>query len=441
MPAASTSHVQAADGFKAATDGVEDLEALRVLKLLEDQHRQLARIVSSASDQANPPSTIPETVEEIPPVVKAPVSAGSTSVQKQSASPTFARRPPRELSSSIANNLATARGIPPKRRADPSLSGTPGHQEINKDRQGDLSSPQPHTKLDVSKGSGQAVKPAPPSVESTNKSEEEPGSSDEPFEKFYATWGGLLSKISAPLAFAGLPLTNEDTSAAPSKKQTRSTAQLSTRDPMASIPDVSKIFSKAALRAVKQDHPGFGGIHDSYLVVPPTGGTTSYANIHRIKEDRDEDLKHEQFVDASEAPQPGTPKATRRTRASEGKTGKTVEELEMENESLKKLTDNLSRRLYMWEKSAQNQSMALQQSIRHIQPPSNPSSDGGQETNSDDRISSLEEQLNTAKKEIDSGRRENEKLNRVITQYRERWEKLKEGARRRKEGEKVPDVG
>ncbi|KAI5286824.1 hypothetical protein KEM52_001852, partial [Ascosphaera acerosa] len=29
---------------------------------------------------------------------------------------------------------------------------------------------------------------------------------DDPFDRFYATFGGIISKISAPLAFAGLPL-------------------------------------------------------------------------------------------------------------------------------------------------------------------------------------------------------------------------------------------
>ncbi len=54
--------------------------------------------------------------------------------------------------------------------------------------------------------------------------------------------------------------------------------------------------------------------------------------------------------------------------------------------------------------------------------------DGGE------RAESLEEQVKDGKKELERTGRENEKLKGVVGRYRERWEKLKEGARVRREG-------
>lgn len=46
----------------------------------------------------------------------------------------------------------------------------------------------------------------------------------------------------------------------------------------------------------------------------------------------------------------------------------------------------------------------------------------------------LEEQVVELKREVERMGRENEKLRGVVGRYRERWEKLKEGARVRREG-------
>jgi len=52
----------------------------------------------------------------------------------------------------------------------------------------------------------------------------------------------------------------------------------------------------------------------------------------------------------------------------------------------------------------------------------------------DDKVAALEEQLQTQQRELEKMSRENEKLKGVVGRYRERWEKLKEGARGRREG-------
>lgn len=116
-----------------------------------------------------------------------------------------------------------------------------------------------------------------------------------------------------------------------------------------------------------------------------------------------------------------------------------MEELQLENECLRSVVDNISRRLVEFEMGAQTSSLALQRSIRAMQAPVSVTSAGGGETPSgggdgnDGRVSALEEQLAEVKKEAERMGKENVKLRGVVGRYRERWEKLKEGARVRRE--------
>lgn len=231
---------------------------------------------------------------------------------------------------------------------------------------------------------------------------------DEPFQRFYSTFEALLSKLSAPLAFAGLPLRSDEPAlpeTQPHKAEDRVEAVVE--------PDVTKIFSKAALRAVKEESGGYGfGGAESFYVVPTTGGTISYAGIlSRAERARLENDDHaDEFVDARETPV--SPSLKRNT--------KTMEELQLENQALRALSDQLSKRLHMWEVNAQSSSMALQQSLRAM---------GG-----DEKLKELEEQTKAGRKEMERMKKENEKLRGVVARYRDKWEKLKQGARDRREG-------
>jgi len=146
----------------------------------------------------------------------------------------------------------------------------------------------------------------------------------------------------------------------------------------------------------------------------------------RTSEDLDE------FVDARETPGPPSPHMTRSSKRVAGST-KTMEELHLENEGLRALLDNVSRRLFEFEMGAQTSSIALHQSIRASmkQSPAASVAGGG---DAEGRMSLLEEQLKEGKKELERMGKENEKLKGVVGRYRERWEKLKEGARVRREG-------
>ena len=106
----------------------------------------------------------------------------------------------------------------------------------------------------------------------------------------------------------------------------------------------------------------------------------------------------------------------------------------------------------MWEVNAQSSSMALQQSLKAMHHQNIPSPEHGPQSGSavpsptaalstsatteqDQRIKELEEIIRQGEKELDQAGRENEKLRNVLGRYRDRWEKLKEGAKsRRAEG-------
>ena len=257
---------------------------------------------------------------------------------------------------------------------------------------------------------------------------------EDTFSRFYSTFEGLLSKLSAPLGFAGLPLASDE----PPK------VDISTEKPKhppqsSTEPDVGRLFSKSALRAVREEHGtgsgGFGAA-ESFYVVPTTGGTISYAGIlsraeREARQAAGED--NDEFVDARETLQPTSPNMKRRTK---NPITKNMEELQLENEALRALADDLSIRLHRFEVGAQNSSMALAMSMRAFHSPTtssaaivhSPSAAGG---GGPDKIRELEEQIAASKKEKDKLQRENDKLKTVIERYREKWEKLKDGARER----------
>ena len=426
-----------------------------------------------------------------------PFSPQRGSSHPPSLTPTH-RPPPRDLNSSIASNLASARGIPSGQRrrgtpVSPSVSAEQAggkiststekkrqseqtksrEQKSNIDRTGHQDSENTEKAL---KSRGDAVTSrkqdtAPAAEPAAVRDIDSQTGSGESFQRFFSTFEGFISKLSAPLAFAGLPLTGDSPPAiATEASSTRAVAVEPER--AVSGPDLSKIFSKAALRAVKESHgPNFiGPGGESFYVVPTTGGTISYADILSRAEQarrasldgpggqaagsRIEDDDEPEFVDAREMPQTPSPE---KSRHGGGRTwrftapspappslasNKTPEELQLENQALKQLSDTLSRRLHMWEVNAQSSSMALQQSLRalHRSPvASEAGRSAGEDVGSSDKMRELEEQLRSTTRELERVGRENEKLRGVVGRYREKWEMLKEGARLRREGGKTTD--
>ncbi|KAF7167681.1 hypothetical protein CNMCM5623_000928 [Aspergillus felis] len=495
--AASEEHDLAAGEFATAAQNISDREASRTLQLLEQHHKKLAQILRFQHE--NPVSTTSAATAQTGTGESETMKLAQTSPEQAQHQPPRlvgnTRLPARETSS-IASNLASARGIPSQpRRASP-VSPTVSSQQAGarmtegpsklKTGESRLRGTQAHNLRDRPSGVAASKQPWSPPVASPTEitSQQfvppeavEPGRqktkatpSEEPFQRFYSTFEGLISRISAPLAFAGLPLgsetsTQSEAARRKSSADTKVDRHQATSDRVGQFiePDVSKIFSRAALRAIRDSNGNAAGnTAESFYVVPTTGGTVSYAGIltRAEKEARRNSIDEadDDFVDARETPaspelrQSLTGSRGRASRAADKLTSlhnpKTMEELQMENQALKHLSDTLSKRLHMWEVNAQSSSMALQQSLKAMHHHNGPWPDhpyGAQGSSaavspsaamdSDQRIKELEERMRRNEKELERVRRENEKLRDVLGRYRERWEKLKEGAKtRRAEG-------
>ena len=487
---------------------------MRILNLLEQHHKKLGQILKSRHEAASSDQQTHSTIEKLqtpqadPSTAETNVkevstqSAGSETAQKPPRLPRASRRPGRDLSSSIASNLATARGIPGNQQrrgvlVSPSLSaqhagGRFANEQATSKQGSDNVRPSGVAGKDFFTSQELMHKPSWTPPTSSPEQEDQPedevtkSSSDAPFQHFYNTFESLMSKLSAPLAFAGLPLmtTAALSTTLPAAKPAAATSNATSKDHKAPAPvistteeslDYSQLISQAALRAVRDGVPSVNPA-ESFYVVPTEGGMASYSAIiqrtardvsnrhnrqlSNISEDNDD------FVDARETvPSPitadssahGTAAHSRRGSARPGAAGKaadvpkvagkTMEELALENETLRQYLDNTSKRLRVFELAAQSSSAALAQSIRSLQrsPTVTPENSRGKADGSssgrakgDDkartRIAELEEILRKNDKELQRRDKENAKLKDVVVRYREKWEKLKEGARARREG-------
>ncbi|KAL4874740.1 hypothetical protein BJY04DRAFT_211840 [Aspergillus karnatakaensis] len=495
--AASEEHDLAAGEFSTAAQTSKDREALRTLHLLEQHHKKLAQILRFQHE--NPPSAAAvgpaSAAAGIMP--KTPLEPTKTDTQQHPPKLTGNPRLPKREKSSIASDLASARGIPahPRRAspASPTLSSqqagakmTDGPTKL-RTSEARLRGAQTGQRDRANRMPGQKQPWSPPAGSPTDITSQQYVPSDavnsanrqsiteEGFQRFYSTFGNLISRVSAPLAFAGLPLgldgANNASAIRKSPAETRVDKQtaLPDRSRHSDEPDINRIFSQAALKVINESNGGTGNTAESFYVVPTTGGTVSYAGIltRAEKEARRNsvDEGEDDFVDARETPpspemlQGSRHKALMKGRGI-GKTRdtdkltslqppKTREELQLENQALRHLSDTLSKRLHMWEVNAQTSSAALQQSIRAFQehgpqsqsgvssPTATTSTPAGQAGPSeyDQRIKELEEKLRNQEKDLEQRERENEKLRSINGRYKDRWEKLKEGAKsRRAEG-------
>jgi hypothetical protein len=460
------------------------VEALRLLKLLEENHRELAKALANntgsspgrtkatissdqgvenasaeddnaADDKSEETSSQKGTTEKASQAGKAAGSSISTAVT----SPT--RRPPRrELASSIASNLATARGKPPQERErQKQQRALPSTAEVTTQHAGGSISGkrippsilQPASISDRNKpshaaASGDTAPPAAPSVTS------------DAFNAFYSSFETIFSKLPASLAFAGLPLANQpqpEPEPRASRKPRHTTSARASNDP-----DLSTIFSAATLRAVREDAGQGFGAHESFYVVPERDGRSQrrYPRGDHDEEDDGDAGSDPEFVDAKESlanslsSVPGSPRYSRASsnlassrkittkkpqQATLSAGGKTMEELELENNFLKKLIDSQAGRLQMWEASAQSQSMALAQSLRLTRPAA-AAADQAKAPAEAERIRELEDMVNaerlqkeSAEHRVEKLRKENDRLLGVLGKYRDKWEMLKESARQR----------
>ena len=206
-------HEAVAIQFGKAAHDVDDCEALRVLALLEQHHNQLASIIKA---QIAPPEAIIEEPKAVIPVPNAQPTTFALDLTKPRTgstasrvpSPIRSRRPPRDISSSIASNLANARGIPSQDAQSRPRQLSPSERSLRNSQtpsRAQSERPAQHVRPSVPKEPAGAQRMDRQTPQRTASA-----TSEDSFQKFYSTFEGIFSKISAPLAFAGLPLQPEE---------------------------------------------------------------------------------------------------------------------------------------------------------------------------------------------------------------------------------------
>ncbi|KAJ4363582.1 hypothetical protein N0V83_009878 [Neocucurbitaria cava] len=409
-------HDLAATAFHDATQDTHNAEALRILGLLEDHHRKLAGLIKEAPRNKQKRSSSSEATESSTTSAqpKTSTSRAASSSTSSPAPPTSRRRLPQ---SSIASNLAEKRGIPSVKRTTSGTSVNVTGAIAARSEQ--ASTPVRDLLAQQSRKADLAKSKDTPKQRETPQPVSPPA--EDNFRRFYSAFGGVISALSAPLAFTSLPLNptaptpvpEPPKEEKPSKTTSRAHSPEASRTVKSSVPDLAALISKPALRALREDGAPPLGPNESFYLVPTSGGTVTYASILRdpnapnassqdsrlntINEGGSGSLKgssHEEFVDARENVGPPSPTKARRphSRENSGVGGvtaqrsipagrgaglKTMEELALENETLKTLVDKQAKRIQMWETNSQNSFNALAQSFRARGGGGGPSSRGG----------------------------------------------------------------
>ncbi|KAM0328092.1 hypothetical protein ACHAQA_005495 [Verticillium albo-atrum] len=477
-------HTLAAGEFANAAQTTTSIEALRTLKLLEEHHLRLSELLKLPERRVEPIEvdekqtdkatdiTNDATAKAEQPTAAAAAKSGPVPSLLQSKRYQAAR----PMTSSIASNLASARGIKARDRGQPvppsvTNDQAPGNLEVSP--RSERSRNKIQTVLEQSGRPGWV----PPTAGSARAKESESEAdetaaapSDDGYSRFYNTFGTIMNRLSAPLAFAGLPLIAEESTlqevaetwtpeASPPVKRVKHKSPAPPAEP-----DLSKIYSRATMRAMSGQNP-----NESFYVVPTSGHTMSYANILNFadKERRRMDASQhvggdnglfeeddDDFVDARESPAAppsptkrrgrGTMSSANQARSSASGSYKTAEELAMENKSLKDVLDKLSRRLHAFEASAQNSSLALAESMRFRRPTSPLATSGGgpppaigvdETATLKAKNKELEQQMALAVQRMETLEKDHQKMERTLAKYREKWEKLKAGAKARREAQ------
>lgn len=302
----------------------------------------------------------------------------------------------------------------------------------------------------------------PPSVLETG--------SDDAFARFYNTVETIGTKLSAALAFTGLPLgsqeaeTNPEAPATAQKAPVAARRQRETRAPQlprdksrttpSGSPDVSRFFSPAALKAVREDTGA--AVAESFYVVPTSGGTVSYRDMlstagqtGRQGSGLSNVDEAEEFVDAREVPGTASfegvkPARHSRSRANTAK-GLSVGDEKAQQDTLNELTHwkalamETGERLRAFEMNAQRESIMHASMFRATSQPPGLKRDSTRGSADDkSRIQELEVRLaelqGQVEKEGEENHRlskENKKLEAVLSKYRKKFEELKDSARER----------
>ncbi|KAI5818762.1 hypothetical protein BZA77DRAFT_291327 [Pyronema omphalodes] len=397
-----------------------------------------------------------------------------------------------KASSSLATNLASARGIPPPSRSQP-VSPTTSRRRSGSSKPTqnplsflppdppDVSSPPNGLASASGTGANGAGTPngAGPNSAALDDSEAS-------FSKFYSTLNNLIGRIGSPftasLAFTGLPISSTPTS-----------------------PSGSVYNDLPETNVLPKNWAGNGG--ESFYVVPYSGGMMSYASVvgrdredgdriaggERDREDRDRDRDITARRDRDRGRSGRAADKDRHSSSSNGRLSiveeeearfqghnKTLEELQLENSTLRKTIEHMAKDMQLWRRkteeglkssileiiskdggtvagagagaignAASRPGSRISSPVRTAYKRPTPLEDDDEDYSEGRRIGDeeawkemvreirelenkmkdLEEELGGRKQEVEGLRLENDRLAKALKKWEDRWERLQRKAR------------
>ncbi|KAF9994063.1 tRNA 2'-phosphotransferase 1 [Entomortierella chlamydospora] len=287
----------------------------------------------------------------------------------------------------------------------------------------------------------------------------------DPFNKFWDAVENLVLKISSPVAFTTIPLDGDD----PMSLHSPTTEELSTSNPMdmpfaireegqvATDNNTLKIPSTTSSgitqpRRQSKGHNDLSHMQESFFIIESPSASTLQLKGH--SRNRSTTISDTASISSGST---GSNKSTLTNKRSDTisaatvpRSTKTLEEYAIENQQLKMTLDKLSKRnlklekslegvmqMSIWTKDVQRSAMQLiksqdvlrpmKQSIQDLSGGSNPVS--------------MQARLQELEAEVSQLKQENSKLNSLMKKYKQRWEDLKESAKKRRNATSTPPDG
>ncbi|KAF9579653.1 hypothetical protein BGW38_004011, partial [Lunasporangiospora selenospora] len=434
-----------------ATKDTQNQEVLRTLKFMNASHtrqaKDLQRRVSKAAAEA----------------AAAAAAAAATAAAVQVPGPSKQTRRSGSISStktdSSANTSVGNHGSAGRRREGSLGQGHSGgmtlqpHGEAGEDSRTRLDAVSfLTTSSDASSNSSSAVEESFTFVKNHMKDE------SDPFNKFWEAVENLVLKISSPVAFTSIPLDGDDplllnsgstVLQPPAQDEPSYIEPISAPFPVpgnAAIPPNSHSHSLVSQTRAHESRLDRSSMQESFFIVDPTSVSNNHSSARTLQGGSRPLVPSLQRLRST-----GRPSRSDTTPIRQPSPTKTLEEYAIENQQLKLTLDKLSKRnlkmekhleglmqMSVWTKDVQRSAMQLMKSQDILRPvrqsiqdlsaghPELPSLSSGATG------TTMQAHLKELVEEVQQLRLENTKLNSLMKKYKQRWEDLKESAKKRR---------
>ncbi|KAF9354946.1 hypothetical protein BGX26_007168 [Mortierella sp. AD094] len=291
----------------------------------------------------------------------------------------------------------------------------------------------------------------------------------DPFNKFWDAVENLVLKISSPVAFTSIPLDGDD----PMLLHSPTTEDPPTLNPMdmpfaiqegeqvAADNNTLRVPSTTSSdhtqqRRQSKGHDDLSHMQESFFIIDSPSASDSQLRSH--SRNRSMPISDTASISSTSAPNStGSNKSTLTNKRSDTvgaatmpRSTKTLEEYAIENQQLKMTLDKLSKRnlkleknlegvmqMSIWTKDVQRSAMQLIKSQDVLRP----MKQSVQDLSGGPNPVPMQTRLQELETEVSQLKQENSKLNSLMKKYKQRWEDLKESAKKRRNATSTPPDG